>query len=236
LVRSRSEARKLIQEGRVTVGGDQGPKPSRSVKESSSIEIIGPERFVGRGGDKLAAALDRFGLDPTGRRALDVGSSVGGFTDCLLRRGAESVVSVDVGHGQMSNELVIHPAVRSLEGTDIRNVDFETLGGPFDLVVVDVSFISLCAVTAALTTATKSGGDVIALIKPQFEVGRDRIGRGIVGDASLHKEAVAKIKDCFVGAGLDSVEVMTSPITGEQGNQEYFLWARKGTAMGTGRP
>jgi 23S rRNA (cytidine1920-2'-O)/16S rRNA (cytidine1409-2'-O)-methyltransferase len=235
LVRSRSEARRLIQAGRVMLGGDRSPKPSSLVSESSSIEVIGLDRFVGRGGDKLAAALDRFGVNPNGRKALDIGASVGGFTDCLLRRGAELVVSVDVGHGQLSNDLVNHPAVRSLEGTDIRNVEFETIGGPFDLVVVDLSFISLCAVTAALTSATNSGGDVIALIKPQFEVGSDRIGRGIVTDSSLQDEAVAKVKDCFAGAGLDSVDLMTSPITGEHGNQEYFLWARKATAVRTRR-
>lgn len=227
LVGSRSEARRLIQEGRVTVGGTAGTKPAAPVNENSPIDILGAKRFVGRAGEKLDAALDHFGIDPSGRRALDVGASVGGFTDCLLRRGATLVVAVDIGHGQIAPELANHPAVRSIEGLDFRQADSTSLGGPFDLVVVDVSFISVCAVARALAAATGPAGDVIILVKPQFEVGRDRIGRGVISNPILQQEAVATVKNCVATAGLDTVDVMASPISGSHGNQEYLLWARK---------
>lgn len=227
LVRSRSEARRLIEEGRVTVGGRSGSKPAAQVDENSPIDVHGAKRFVGRAGEKLDAALDHFGIDPSGRRALDVGASVGGFTDCLLRRGAVSVVAVDVGHGQMSPELARNPAVHSIEGLDFQQADPEMLGGPFDLVVIDLSFISVCAVAGALAAATSPAGDVIILVKPQFEVGRDRIGRGVVSNPILQEEAVTTVKNCVAAAGLDSVDVMASPITGSHGNREYLLWARR---------
>lgn len=209
------------------LGGDGSTKPSSSVDDSTSIRLISSHPFVGRGGDKLAEALDHFGTSPRELTVLDVGSSVGGFTDCLLRRGATAVVAVDVGRGQLSEELRRHPAVHSLEGTDIRSLDLGTLGGPFDLVVVDLSFISLCETANTLASAVKTGGDLIALIKPQFEVGRDRIGRGVVSAPDLRAEAVTKVKKCLADAGLDSVDVMPSTIKGEHGNQEYFLRASR---------
>jgi 23S rRNA (cytidine1920-2'-O)/16S rRNA (cytidine1409-2'-O)-methyltransferase len=138
------------------------------------------------------------------------------------------VVAIDVGHGQLSPALANHPGVRAIDGLDIRQARMETLGGPFELVVADLSFISLCAVAAALAAATRPGGALICLVKPQFEVGRDRIKRGVVTDPILQEEVVAAVGDCFTLAGLDTVGVMESPIIGEHGNQEYLLFAKRG--------
>lgn len=209
------------------VGGALAQKAARTVDQSSSIELLIGDRFVGRAGFKLAAALDHFGVSPLGYIVLDVGAAVGGFTDCLLQRGAKSIVALDVGTGQLAPELRNHPAVRPLEGLDIREADIEAIGGPFDLVVADLSFISLCAVAGALASAARPGGPVISLIKPQFEVGRDDVGRGVVSDQARREHAVGRVRDCFRAAGLDTVDVMPSPVLGEHGNQEYLLFARR---------
>jgi 23S rRNA (cytidine1920-2'-O)/16S rRNA (cytidine1409-2'-O)-methyltransferase len=227
LARSRSEARRLIDQGRVAVEGRSRLKAAAHVDAATRIEVDGPTPLVGRAGDKLDAALERFKIEVTGRRALDVGAATGGFTDCLLRRGAVTVVAVDVGTGQFSTDLAARSGVRSFEGLDFRQVDPVTIGAPFDLIVVDVSFISVCALASQLNVVATKGGDLVVLVKPQFEVGRERVGRGVVTDPKLHEEAVNDVRQCLTAAGLSVIEVMASPVKGRHGNQEFFLWARK---------
>jgi len=227
MVRSRSEAQHLITGGRVRLAGGRNPKPSTTVGVEEEITIVPGPRFVSRGGEKLAAALERFPVKVKAVRALDVGASTGGFTDCLLSLGASEVVAVDRGSGQFDAQLAAHESVKVLEGIDIRHFDPEAVGGPFDLVVADLSFISLCAVARHLARVTAPGGDAVILVKPQFEVGRLAIGRGVVRDPILQAEAVAKAKACMGEAQLDTVGEMTSPLLGQRGNQEFFIWAKR---------
>jgi 23S rRNA (cytidine1920-2'-O)/16S rRNA (cytidine1409-2'-O)-methyltransferase len=227
LVRSRSEARHLIEAGKVLVGGVERPKPASSVTAATSIELATAERFASRAGAKLAFALDRFRIEVDGKRVVDAGASTGGFTDCLLQRRAAEVVAVDVGRDQLRPELRADLRVTAFEGLDIGRATPASLGGHFDLVVADLAFVSLCAVAPALSALAKKGADLIALVKPQFEVGKDLVGRGVVRDAALRQVAVDKVRLCFAAGGLDTVEVTESPITGEHGNLEYLLWARK---------
>ena len=227
MVRSRSEAQHLITGGRVRLPGGREPKPSTTVGEAEEITIVPGPRFVSRGGEKLAAALERFPIKVHGVRALDVGASAGGFTDCLLSLGASEVVAIDRGRGQFDPALADHPSVTVLEATDIRDVDLAAVGGPFRLVVADLSFISLCAIARHLARVTLPGGDTVVLVKPQFEVGRVAIGRGVVRDPFLQAEAVAKAKACLGEEELDTVGEMTSPLLGQRGNQEFFLWTTR---------
>lgn len=227
LVRSRSEAQHLIAAGKVAVAGVDRPKSASSVTADTTIELATAERFASRAGEKLAAALDRFQIEVAGKRAVDAGASTGGFTDCLLRRGAAHVVAVDVGRDQLRPELRGDSRVTVFEGLDVTRATATRLGGQFDLVVADLSFISLCAVAPALAALATAAADVIALVKPQFEVGKALVGRGVVGDPALRQSAVDKVSHCFGTAGLDTVGVMESPVIGEHGNQEYLLWARK---------
>lgn len=193
------------------------------VEPGSVIEVDAPDRsFVSRGGFKLQSALDAFALDPSGLRCLDIGSSTGGFTDCLLQAGADHVVCVDVGTHQLHPILRADPRVTVWEQTSIRGIDPATLGGPFDLVVVDLSFISLCSVALELAAVTK--GRAIVLCKPQFEVGPGRLGRkGLVKNEAHREEAVRSVIDCLAAAGLGTAAVLRSPITGGDGNLEYLL-------------
>jgi 23S rRNA (cytidine1920-2'-O)/16S rRNA (cytidine1409-2'-O)-methyltransferase len=223
LVRSRHEASDLIRQGRVSVAGVDRPKPATAVAVGADIEVLPGPRFVSRAGYKLEAALTHFQLEVAGKRALDVGAAAGGFTDCLLQRGAAEVVAVDVGRGQFSPLLASHPQVQVWEGTDVRTLK----APPFPLVVVDVSFIPLCDLAADLARLTEVGGDLLALVKPQFEVGRPGIKRGVVRAVSIREDLVEKVRDCFGAARMDTVGMFDSPLTGEQGNQETFLWARR---------
>ena len=218
----------MIETGQVAVGGIARPKPASSVAADTTIELADTDRFASRAGAKLAAALDAFGIAVGDTRAIDVGASAGGFTDCLLRRGAARVVAVDVGRDQLRSELRLDPRVTVFEGVDISSAVTAELGGPFDLVVADLSFVSLCVVAPALCSLAKPNADLIALVKPQFEVGKALVGRGVVGDPALRVAAIEKVTQCFSAVGLDTVGTMESPITGEHGNQEYLLWARKG--------
>jgi 23S rRNA (cytidine1920-2'-O)/16S rRNA (cytidine1409-2'-O)-methyltransferase len=227
MVRSRSEAQHLISGGRVLLAGGRNPKASTTVSEAEEITIVPGLRFVSRGGEKLAAALEQFPVKVEGVRALDVGASTGGFTDCLLSMGASEVVAVDRGSGQFDPRLAAHESVTVLEGVDIRDLDPGVVGGPFALVVADLSFISLCSVASQLARVTAPGGDAVILVKPQFEVGRLAIGRGVVRDPILQAESVAKAKACLGEAELDTVGEMTSPLLGQRGNQEFFVWARR---------
>jgi 23S rRNA (cytidine1920-2'-O)/16S rRNA (cytidine1409-2'-O)-methyltransferase len=196
------------------------------VSAGDDIEVIDGPRFVGRGGYKLWAALSAFGVSVAGRDCLDIGASTGGFTDCLLQRGARSVVALDVGHDQLAPILQADPRVRSLSGVDIRAVDAGEIGGPFDLVTVDVSFISLTHVTESLAAMTRSGGDALVLVKPQFEVGREGVGRGVVRGAA-RDAALERIAQRLEEAGFDSLQTMESALAGEAGNREYFVWVRR---------
>jgi 23S rRNA (cytidine1920-2'-O)/16S rRNA (cytidine1409-2'-O)-methyltransferase len=225
LVRSRTEAQRLLTAGNVRVVGIDHPKPATRVDAGIGIDVEGGPRYAGRGGDKLAAALAAFPVRVNGRRVLDVGASTGGFTDCLLQHGAASVVAVDVGHDQLVDALRLDRRVELWEGLDVREA--AGLGETFDLVAVDLSFISLCSVAAHLSGLANQGADLILLTKPQYEVGRSWVGRGVVRDESLRLESLTKVTDCIAEAGLLTKGVIESPILGAQGNLEYLVWAVK---------
>ncbi|MET0804571.1 MAG: TlyA family RNA methyltransferase, partial [Acidimicrobiales bacterium] len=204
LVDSRQQAHALIEAGKVTVGGAIATKPARMVDPGEPVLILGdPPRFVSRGGEKLDAALDGFTVAVEGCRALDAGSSTGGFTDCLLQRGCASVIAVDVGRGQLHPRMREDPRVTVRERTDIRTIDLEELGGPVDLVVGDLSFISLRTVLDALLALVRPGGDLVLLVKPQFEVGRAEAsrGKGVIRDPEVRAAALADVRDALTGRG-----------------------------------
>ncbi len=231
LAASRTEALRLIEEGLVVVEGNPSPKAATQVRSESPIRI---ERalhpYVGRGGLKLAAALDHFGLDPTGWRAADIGASTGGFTDCLLQRRAASVAAVDVGYGQLDWSLQSDPRVTVWDRTNIRHADPTSLGAPFDAIVADLSFISLCTVGDQLAALGSADSVWVLLVKPQFEVGREGLARGgIVRDPVQRLSALESVVTCLAAAGLGATGVLESPIQGAKaGNTEYLLLLRKG--------
>jgi 23S rRNA (cytidine1920-2'-O)/16S rRNA (cytidine1409-2'-O)-methyltransferase len=226
LADSRERARADIEAGRVTVAGAPAAKPSRQVAPDEAVEVHGlPPRFVGRGGHKLAAALERFGIDVAGRSALDAGSSTGGFTDCLLQAGAERVVAVDVGRAQLHERLRADPRVSVLEGTDVRAVERSSLPTRPDIVVADLSFISLRLVLGHLALLVAESGDLVVLVKPQFEAGRreaDR-GRGVIRDPDTWRRVLTEVSEAASHAGLGIIAAMASPIRGAQGNVEFLL-------------
>lgn len=229
LVRSRTVAAKLIADGLVTVDGVPVLKPSAKVAEGAVIVLAGLDHYVGRAAHKLIAALDGFGVDPTDRLALDVGASTGGFTQVLLERGARRVVALDVGHGQLAPLMRSDPRVVAIEGFNVRELDAAGLasmggGGIPDLVVADVSFISLKLVLPPLVDAVGLDADFVLLIKPQFEVGRTGIREGIVHDAGLRDDAVMGVLWAAWDLGLGTAGVMASPIAGGAGNREYLVW------------
>ena len=230
LAPSRARARDLIVRGMVTVAGATASKPAQVVTPDTVIAVAeGAARFVSRGGDKLIAALDAFGFDATDRIALDIGASTGGFTDVLLSRGAAKVYAVDVGHGQIHPRIAADPRVVSLEGTDARQIDAATIPDLVTALVADLSFISLLKAMPLPLTLCDDGAWLVALIKPQFEVGRGAIGKGgIVRFAADRERAVAAITDWLnTQDGWQVVGVIPSPITGSDGNQEYLIGARK---------
>jgi len=217
----------MIRNGGVTISGRAANKPSELVAGADQIEATLPScRYVSRGGLKLEAALRAFSIDPRGCRCLDIGASTGGFTDCLLQHGAESVTAVDVGHSQMADNLLSDPRVRSFEGINARSLRPEEIGARglcFDIIVVDLSFISLALVLPALYPLLAPGGQLVLLIKPQFEVGRKGLGkRGLVTNATLREQAVEKVCTAAANLGLGQLGVMESPITGGDGNLEYL--------------
>ena len=227
---SRTEAQHAIEAGRVVVGGVPAPKQATMVDRSVSIRVSGsPGKYVSRGGDKLAGALGEFGVVVRDRRALDAGASTGGFTDCLLQEGAASVAAVDVGYGQLDWSLRNDPRVSVHERVNLRHADVDSLGGPFEVIVADLSFISICTVASRLFEMAGAGCDVVLLVKPQFEVGKGQVGKGgIVRDPDKHRAALVRVIDCLEKDGLGTVGVAASPITGAKGNREFFVWARKG--------
>ena len=216
--------------GKVRVGGAPATKPAHLVDPGQAVELVGPgPRFVGRGGEKLDAALERFAVPVSGRRALDAGASTGGFTDCLLQRGAAQVVAVDVGYGQLHERVRADPRVDVRERTNVRTLDREAIGGPVDLVVADLSFISLRAVLPALVRLVEPGGDLVLLVKPQFEAGRREASRGagVVRDPDVWRRVLAEVASAVAEQRADRMGVMASPLIGADGNVEFLLHARR---------
>ena len=237
LARSRDHASELIAAGRVTVSGARATKPATGVTTDVALVVrTDPDRpdYVSRGGHKLAGALAVFtahGLTVAGRRCLDAGASTGGFTDVLLRAGAREVLAVDVGYGQLAWSLQSDDRVTVLDRTNIRDLTPERVGEPVDLVVGDLSFISLTLVLPSVLAVTADDGDLALMVKPQFEVGKDRIGKGgVVRDPELWVEAVATVADTAARRGWGARRVTPSPLPGPAGNIEFFLWLRRGPA------
>ena len=212
------------------VPGHPTPKPATLVAPEEQIRLDDrASTWASRGGEKLAAALDRFDVVLEGRRALDVGASTGGFTDVLLTRGAASVLALDVGYGQLLWRLSTDPRVSVLDRTNFRTVEPAAIGAPFDMVTMDVSFISAASLAPQLHRVGTNGTDYVVLVKPQFEVGRPRVGRGgIVRDRDAHRDAVATVVAALSRAGLAPVGAMPSPVLGSKGNREFLVHARFG--------
>lgn len=228
LVASRGDAVAMIDAHRVLVNGAHADKASRQVDPGDAVVVEGaPPRFVSRGGEKLAGALDAFDLDVTGLRVLDAGASTGGFTDCLVQSGADHVVAVDVGHGQLHPRLRDHPRVTVIERCNVRHLTPEQIGGRVDLVVADLSFISLTTVAPALVGACRPGARLVLLVKPQFEAGRREVskGRGVITDPDLHRAACERVEESLVAVGAVPRGLVTSPLTGADGNREFLLLA-----------
>ena len=236
LAKSRTRAQSLIAGGFVTVNGVPVTKASYDVADTDTVVLTGEEHpFVGRGGMKLDAALTRFGVDPAGLVCADIGASTGGFTDCLLRRGAEKVWAVDAGHGQLDPKLAADPRVVNCEGVNARALDPSILPEPVALAVLDLSFISQTLVLPALVTVMTPDAGYVGLIKPQFECGRDALGGGgIVRDKKQHTAAIRKVLAALDAVGLGAVDLMKSPVRGGDGNTEFLVYARRGIPRAVG--
>lgn len=231
LARSRQQAAELIGAGRVRIDGMPAAKPATAVGIDARITVAADERtWVSRGAHKLIGALDAFALDVTGRRCLDAGASTGGFTEVLLDRGAAQVVAADVGYGQLAWSLRSDPRVVVIERTNVRSLTPETIGGPVDAVVADLSFISLTTVLPALASCASPDADIVPMVKPQFEVGKERVGPGgVVSDPELRVDAVLTVARRAAELGWHAVGVTSSPLPGPSGNVEYFLRLRART-------
>jgi len=232
LARSRQQAAELIEAGRVTIDGMKAAKASTAVTAAANLIVIeSAERsWVSRGAHKLIGALDAFGVSPDGLRCLDAGASTGGFTEVLLDRGARQVVAADVGYGQLAWSLRSDDRVVVLERTNVRELAAEAIDGEVDLVVADLSFISLATVLPALTACASSQADIVPMVKPQFEVGKDRVGAGgVVSDPALRADAVLAVANRAAELNWQTVDVTASPLPGPSGNVEYFLHLRAGT-------
>lgn len=229
LVESRERGHALILAGQVLVNGQKQDKAGALVHEDADIRILGEQMpYVSRGGLKLEAALREFKVDVTGRTALDVGASTGGFTDCLLQHGCGKVYAVDVGYGQMAWKLRQDPRVVLIERTNIREIDPSLLPEAFDISTIDVSFVSLEKIVPSILQFLKPDAGIIALIKPQFEVGKGQVGKGgIVRDEAARKAVVDRIAAFFRDRGFEVKSVIPSPITGQDGNVEYLIYAMK---------
>ncbi|MGH1587098.1 TlyA family RNA methyltransferase [Methylobacterium phyllosphaerae] len=224
---SRARAQAAIRAGLVRIDGRPLTRPSDPIAPGARVEAVPEHPYVSRGGLKLAAALDAFGLDPAGRVALDVGASTGGFTDVLIARGARHVHALDVGRGQLHPRLAGDPRVTNREATDIRSLGPDALAPAPDLATVDVSFIGLRLVLPALPPLLAPGADLVALIKPQFEAGRARVGRGgLVRDPAVHAEVCAAVRGTLEGLGATILGLIDSPVPGGDGNAEFLIGAR----------
>jgi 23S rRNA (cytidine1920-2'-O)/16S rRNA (cytidine1409-2'-O)-methyltransferase len=244
LAESRARAQALIMAGRVHVGTGDSARSDRKAGDpvSADVELAveAPLPYVSRGGEKLAGALEAFGVNPAGLVCLDVGASTGGFTDALLQRGAIRVHAIDVGRGQLAEVLRHDPRVLSRERTNARDLDASLLGEPVALAVIDVSFISLRLVLPPIVSCLSPGGVVVALVKPQFEAGRGRAPGGVVRDPAVHREVLAGALADARAAGLTPIGLAASPLTGPAGNREFFLHAirdpGRDVAVDVGRP
>lgn len=229
LAESRARAQALLMAGRVRVGEGDGArldrKPGDLVAPGIAVIVAAPLPYVSRGGEKLAGALEAFSVDPAGRVCLDVGASTGGFTDALLQRGAVRVHAIDVGRGQLADALRRDPRVVTRERTNARDLAPELLGEAVSLAVVDVSFISLRLVLPAIARCLAPGGEIVALVKPQFEAGRGRAPGGVVRDPAIHRDVLAGALDDVRGAGLVPLALVASPLLGPAGNREFFVHA-----------
>jgi 23S rRNA (cytidine1920-2'-O)/16S rRNA (cytidine1409-2'-O)-methyltransferase len=225
LVPSRQRAQAMVRAGLVRIAGAVADRPDQMVDPHVGIDLDRVKTYVSRGGDKLAAALDSFGIDPMGRVCLDIGASTGGFTDLLLQRGAARVIAVDVGYGQLAWSLRQDPRVTVLERTNIRHLD--RLPVPADLGVIDVSFISLRLVLPRVRELLGPPGDVVALVKPQFEVGKGAVGKGgIVRDPDQHRQVLSELRHFAEANGYEIAGEIPSPILGAKGNREFLLHLR----------
>jgi 23S rRNA (cytidine1920-2'-O)/16S rRNA (cytidine1409-2'-O)-methyltransferase len=228
LVESREKARALILAGQVDVGGHGAQKAGTMVDVEADVRVIGPDHpWASRGGLKLAHALETFGVDVTGRLALDIGASTGGFTDVLLQRGARHVIALDVGHGQLHWKLRQDPRVTVIEGANARyltRADLPDIGAGLDIVTIDVSFISLALIFPVLPPLLAPGAPVIALVKPQFEAGRKEVGkRGVVSKPAVHERVIMEVTTAAAEVGLERRGLTESPVTGAQGNKEFLM-------------
>jgi len=225
LAKSRAQAQALILAGRVVVEGLAAPKAGSPVPEEVRVTVKELPPFVSRGGEKLAGALDHFQVNPAGKVALDTGASTGGFTHCLLSRGARKVYAVDVGYGQLDATLRRDPRVVVLERVNIRHLPKEDIPEPIELATLDLSFISLTLVLPKILEWLAPQGEIVALVKPQFEVGKGQVGKGgVVRDPQLQQQAVQRVAVAAAGLGLQVSSAFPSPLKGPKGNQEYFLY------------
>lgn len=225
---SRKKAQMLIEAGKISIDGRVVKKAAQQIDDGEHTVIISESeeaRYVGRGGLKLEAALDAFGIDPCGKIALDIGASTGGFTDCLLQRGAIKVYAVDAGVGQLASSLLANPAVVSIEKLNARNLLPEHIGGDcVDVIVMDVSFISATYIIPRFPALLGAAGEAVCLVKPQFEVGKALIGKGgIVRDSAAHAAAITRVCTCAESVGLYPIALIPSPIEGGDGNREFLL-------------
>lgn len=224
---SRERARALVIAGQVTVDGKPVTKAGTPVDPDADVALIAPDHpYVGRGGLKLAHALDTFHISVAGRACLDIGASTGGFTDVMLQRGAARVVALDVGHGQLDWRLRQDPRVVVLEHVNARTLTLDMLPGKVDLITIDVSFISLARIFPVLPPLMRPGADIVALVKPQFEAGRDEVRKGIIRDAAIHARVLDEVAAAAAEVGLTRVGSTPSPITGQKGNVEFLVHFR----------
>lgn len=242
LARSREHASELIEAGRVKIAGTVASKPATAVEPGTPLLVAEEDNeisWASRGAHKLLGALDAFGplgLTVDNARCLDAGASTGGFTDVLLSRGVREVVAVDVGYGQLVWRLQSDERVHVIDRTNVRSIDADTIGGPVDVIVADLSFISLKLVLPAFVACSTSGTDMVLMVKPQFEVGKDRVGSGgVVRDPALRAEAVEDVANAAIALNLRVEAVAASPLPGPSGNVEYFLWLKAGAGDGSPR-
>ncbi|MFB3153194.1 MAG: TlyA family RNA methyltransferase [Candidatus Acidiferrales bacterium] len=229
LAPTREKAQALILAGQIHINGRRADKAGMPVPADARVELVGePPRYVSRGGIKLEGALEDFSLDPTGKICLDIGSSTGGFTDCLLQHGAARVYAVDVGKGQLDWKLRQDARVVVREGINARHLKPEDIGEPVDWVTLDVAFISVAKILPAALACARPGATFLILVKPQFELSQKQVGKGgIVRDPALHREAVEKVSQAAVEVGLGEIQVRESRLPGAEGNREFFLCARR---------
>lgn len=229
LVQSREKASALIMEGKVLVNGSIVDKPGTKVDLESLIHLQEEDSpYVSRGGKKLKGAIDAFRIDPRGMVVMDVGASTGGFTDCILQKGARKVYAVDVGYGQLAWKLQQDPRVVNLERRNIRYLKQEEVGVEMDLILIDTSFISIEKFLSHLLGFLKNGGMILGLIKPQFEVGKGQVGKGgVVRDGALHQKVIDRISGVCISLGLEVLGMIESPLLGPKGNKEFFIYLKK---------